>query len=220
MYWLLAFGFILFINKSMACTTPSLANLTVQSNFSLHHFLGLWYEIKWLPGEVHNESDIWHDYSQSFELENNSTNRLLVLGRARLPNEDKCFSFGPWLIIANNSAKMFLEKESLNSTTILNWPYFVLKTDYDHYALIYGCMSENYTHTNQCEEPILWVFSRTIVLSNEYLDEYIENTLCINLTELELTPHREKSCYISSGLTICSIDLILLLILNLFYIYF
>ena len=213
MYWLLTIGLCLLIDKSLACTIPAFANLTVQSNFSLHHFLGVWYEIKWLP----TESDLWQDFSQSFELQNNSNQQIFVHGKARLPYEQKCFSFGPWLILANNGAKMILEKKNLNNTISLNWPYYIVKTDYNHYALIYGCMSKNFTHEDQCEEPILWIFSRTIVLSNEYLtelDDYIENILCINLTKLHTTLHGEKSCYISSsfGLKMYLIDIKLFLI--------
>jgi lipocalin len=228
MYWLILIGFFLLIDKPMACSIPSFANLTVQSNFSLHHFLGIWYEIKWFTNQSQHESDIWNDFSQSFELENNSNEYLLVSGKARLSSEEKCFSFGPWLIISNNSAKMILEKKDLNNTINLNWPYYILKTDYNHYALIYGCMSENYTQNNQCKDPIVWIFSRTVLLSNEYLielDDYIENILCINLTQFEITLHSEKSCYMLSsiGTKICSMNIIMfffvLLILYLFLIY-
>jgi lipocalin len=218
MYWLLRIGFFLLINKSMACTIPKFSSLTVQANFSLNHFLGIWYEIEWFSSEYHNESNIWRDFTLKFEFDNNSSQRLLVPGRARLFPDENCFSFGPWLIIANNSAKMILEKKNLNSSTDLNWPYYILKTDYDHYALIYACVSTNYTLDDQCIEPLLWVFSRTIFLSDEYLnelDDYIENTLCINLTKLETTPHSEKSCYAlsSSGSKLYSMSIILYLFL-------
>jgi lipocalin len=221
MYWFLLIGLFLSINKSMGCTTPTFANITVQTNFSLHHFLGIWYEMKWFSEEPHNESDLWRDYSQSFQLANNSNQQLLVSGKARLLNEDKCFSFGPWLIIANNSAKMVLEKKNLNDSTYLNWPYYILKTDYDHYALIYACMTDNYTLNNSCDEPVVWIFSRTIVLSNQYLHEldgYIENNLCINSTDFEITFHREKSCYTvaSLGLKIGSMNEIFFVILTYF----
>jgi hypothetical protein len=113
---------------------------------------------------------------------------------------------------------MILEKKNLNSSTDLNWPYYILKTDYDHYALIYACVSTNYTLDDQCIEPLLWVFSRTIFLSDEYLnelDDYIENTLCINITKLETTPHSETSCYAlsSSGSKLYSMSIILYLFL-------
>ncbi|CAF1110072.1 unnamed protein product [Rotaria magnacalcarata] len=204
----------------MACTTPTFENLTVPSNFSLNRFLGRWYEVKWLPGESHNESDIWRDFSQEFQLENNVSQRLIVAGKARLPNQAQCFSVGPWSILANNSAKMILETQTINSNTTLNWPYYVVKIDYDHYALVYGCMSQNYTSNDACEEPILWLFSRTKSLSTDYsnpLDNYIENTLCINLTKLEITPQSETSCYSSSSLKNYSMNKIIIFNLLILY---
>lgn len=202
LHWLFIITFILSINKSLSCTAPVFSNLTVVSNFSLQNFLGRWYEIQWLPGVPHNESDIWRDYSQDFELASNVSQRLLVSGKARLINQEQCFSFGPWTMIANNSAKMILETKAINGT-ILNWPYYVLKVDYDNYALVYGCMLDNYTVNITCKEPILWIFSRTKTLSSQYsnmLDSFIETTLCVNLTQLEMTPQSEKSCYTSSAL--------------------
>jgi hypothetical protein len=119
---------------------------------------------------------------------------------------------------------MVLEKQDLNIPLNLNWPYYILKTDYNHYALIYGCMSENYTGNSSCKQPMLWIFSRTVLLENEYLielDNYIENDLCINLTDLEITLHSEPSCYTSSsiGSKISAMNMILFLF-DLFYIYF
>jgi lipocalin len=198
-------GYIVFFNKffnTLGCTPPSFDNLTVQSNFTLNKFLGIWYEIQWLPGEPHNESDIWRNFYQLFQFENSSTQKLLVSGQARV-NNSTCFSVNSWSIIANNSAKMILETQNMNSTKLLNWPYYILKTDYENYALIYSCTSENYTYTDPCQEPVLWLFSRTTSLSSDYsieLDQYIQDQLCINLTQLEITPQDGKSCYSLSNI--------------------
>jgi lipocalin len=203
MHGFILIGLLLAINPVLLCTVPSFSNLTVQSNFNLHQFLGVWYEIEWYKNETGLNSDIWNDYLQSFQLENNSNERLVVNGYARLTSKDECFTFGPWLIIANHSAKMILEKTNIDSPVNLNWPYYILDTDYNHYALIYGCMSENYTLNTPCKQPMLWVFSRTVLLSNEYLiklDDYIQEILCLNLTQLQITLHTAKSCYHLSSL--------------------
>ncbi|CAF0926512.1 unnamed protein product [Rotaria sordida] len=155
------------------CIKPSFENLIVEKNFNLNKF-----------------------------LENSSIQKLLVHGKVRTLNTD-CFPFGPWIIIANNSTKMILEKVNINDTIPLNRLYYILKTDYEHYSLIYSCVSENYIHTNPCKNSTLWLFSRTISLSNDCLielDEYIINNLCINLTELEITPQDGESCYSSSNI--------------------
>lgn len=184
---------------SAACNAPAFANLSVPSDFSVHRFLGIWYQIEWFSSEPDDELSRAYDVSQSFDLELNSSARLLVFGKARkYADEDRCVSFGPWLLITMNGAKMTLKKQELNSTANLNWPYYVLQTDYEHYALTYACIASEYVHTNACEEPVLRVFSRTTSLADDYLDalnDYIEENLCINATNLETTVHAGKSCY-------------------------
>lgn len=220
---LLFIGYIVFFNKIFhifGCTKPSFANLPVQSNFNLNNFLGIWYELQWLPGAPHNASDIWLNYYVSFELANPITQNLLVYGKARVLNNDTCFSIAPWLIIANNSAKMILETQDISSTTLLNWPYYILQTDYVNYAVVYACTSENYTYTDPCNDPVLWLFSRTTSLPIDYLtefDNYIADQLCINQTQLEITPQDGTSCYSSSS-NIHFINLILFIFLFFLYI--
>ena len=204
MCWPLIFALSFLVAKTSACSAPVLANISVQSNFSLSRFLGVWYEVEWLPAEPHAESDIWRDFYQSYQYENGSTERLHVPGQARVLGNSTCFSIGPWTIIANNSAKMILERKGPDNTTGLNWPYYVLRTDYEHYALIYGCTTHNHVLTDLCPDPILWLFSRTVVLAPQYLksmNDLIETTLCINLTRLEITPHANTTCYKSSSLS-------------------
>ncbi|UJR26906.1 hypothetical protein I4U23_008216 [Adineta vaga] len=202
MYKIWMIEVFLLIHYSTTCTIPRFANLSIQSNFSIHHFLGIWYEIEGFSNAIENEFDEVHDFTQSFELDQNSSESILARGRARFIHEERCFSFGPWLLNINSSAKMILEKKDLNNTTTLNWPYYILKTDYEHYALIYSCMSVNYLVEHQCADRILWIFSRTTILSDEYLkelEEYVEKTLCINSTSLEKISHGIKSCYTNSA---------------------
>jgi lipocalin len=222
MRWILCFGYVVLLEVSLViseCIIPSFENLTVQSNFNLNKFLGVWYEIKWLPSAQEDPADIWRNFYQSFQLQNSTTQKLVVPGQARTLNSQNCFPFGPWLINANNGAKMILEKQDINNTQLLNWPYYILQTDYDHYALVYACRSTNYTSTDPCTERVLWLFSRSTTLSNSYtsdLDRYIESSLCVNLTALEITPQEGQSCYSSSNRHL--INLILFVFLFLLYI--
>lgn len=191
-------AFLWTINIVWGCLPPAFDNVTVQSNFNLRQFLGTWYEIKWYKNETETHEQMWNDYVQIFQMDTNSSDRLLANGYARLSKEKECFPFEPWSIIANNSAKMFVERSNLTGTNKHYWPYYIVRTDYNHYALIYGCMSENYMLNNTCLDPMLWMFSRTVVLSREDLidlDQYIKTNLCMNLNELRISLHSAKSCH-------------------------
>lgn len=192
------------IHLSQTCSLPTMNNFIGQSDFNVHRFLGTWYEIKWYKNESQTNETIWNDFIQTFEFNSNSNDRLRVGGHARLANKKDCFQLNPWLLIlANNSAKMSVEKTNMTSNDTLNWPYYILKTDYTHYALIYGCMSENSPVDNPCLNPMLWIFSRTVLLSRDILidlDKYVENNLCMNLNELRITLHSAESCRNSTSL--------------------
>ncbi|CAF0953330.1 unnamed protein product [Adineta ricciae] len=219
---------LLCVHSSSTCTMPRFVNLSVPSNFSIQQFLGVWYEIEEYFDDSQDEFDEVYDFTQSFELEHNSSEFLLVYGKARFVHEEQCFSFGPWLLNINNSARMILDRKDLNTTTSLNWPYYVLKTDYEHYLLIYSCTTANYLVEHICEDAILWVFSRTRSLASEYskeLNEYIEKSLCINTTNVKKMSHGTKSCYMTNsapGTKFSSVEIrfcFIVLILYLFLIY-
>ncbi|CAF0808559.1 unnamed protein product [Rotaria sordida] len=151
-----------------------------------------------------------------------------MLTKARLPNGKECFSFGPSSIFAYDGAKMIVETDDINKNTKVNWPYFILKTDYTHYALTYICVTKGATRYDPCIEEVVEVFSRTTTLAKKYLtelDNYIKNSLCIDLTKFEqnifvvngqiplsISEHTKNSCEITlcvylisnSHLVLCS----------------
>ncbi|CAF1133178.1 unnamed protein product [Didymodactylos carnosus] len=157
----------------------------------------------WLPGEYHPLEDIWQDYYLNYQPSDTSDEKLIVKGKARTLNKS-CFDTEPWILIANdtlNPAKMILEQN--RPDYLLNWPFYIVSTDYNNYALVYSCGNHNYTLSGQCNQPILWMFSRTIDLKAEYhhnLDIKIVYDLCIDLSKLEFTPQNEKGCYKESSI--------------------
>lgn len=205
-WFFVCIGFVLLMSIApvwLASVGPPLANLSVQQNFSRQNFLGVWYEIKWLPDGPHNASDIWINFYESFQLRNDSSDIIDLYGRARLEGQTDCFDITPSILLANNSAKMILVQKGLGNQTQLNWPYYILKTDYEHYALIYTCTATNYTYTESCLQPALWMFSRNTVLASEYssmLERYINDTLKMNVNDLMITPQTGKSCMSSASL--------------------
>ncbi|CAF1045176.1 unnamed protein product [Rotaria sp. Silwood1] len=197
MHWLLVVGWFLLINQSIGCTVPSFSSLQVQPHFNLHRFLGIWFEIKWFTTQTINPTGVWSDYSLSFQLQGRPRQRLLVYGRARRVNASQCHSFGPWLMQTPGGARLFLQKDNLTSNTILHQPFYVLKTDYRNYALVYQCLTPNYRLNQPCTSRILYIFSRRRFLPWRFLQplyRYIANVLCIYPRQLRTTSHT-VSCY-------------------------
>ena len=196
-YLFFACGFL----SILGCIPRSFDDLIVQPNFDVNRFVGVWFEIKWLPAEPHKPSDIWRNFYQKYQLNSSNQNQLLAYGEARGLNNDTCFPIGQWSFLVNNSAKMILQ--SKDGKTPLNWPFYVISTDYDHYSLIYACTDNNYSSNQRCNISTFWLFSRTTSLSSNLttdLDDNMLKQLCINQnSSVEITPHDGKQCYSSSS---------------------
>ncbi|CAF4902037.1 unnamed protein product, partial [Rotaria sp. Silwood2] len=143
-------------------------------------------------------ADAYTDFIQLFQLENDVTKHLLAFARARAANQPNCLSPTTWSIYANNGAKMIFENQDVTSATILNQPLYVLKTDYDHYALTYKCVTPNYNLDQPCQQRTLNLYSRKPFLESKYLvqlESYIINVLCFNSNDIIRTPFRRPFCY-------------------------
>ncbi len=67
-------------------------------------------------------------------------------------------------------------------------PYWVVSTDYDNYAFVYGCQDPVAKAT--CEKPDGWVWSRTKTLSKEQWKVIYDllPSLCLEKKDLVDTP--------------------------------
>ncbi|CAF3834671.1 unnamed protein product [Rotaria sp. Silwood1] len=197
MYWPLMLGLFLLVNTSIGCRPPAFSQLPVQQDYNVYRAIGFWYTVKWYASGS-NTAAVPRDDIQLVQLRNDNPKRLLVFGRARDANTKNCFSYGPWLIDANNGAKLVLQKRDLSSTTNLNQPFYILQIDYEHYALAYTCATPNYVLNQPCENRILLLFSRRKVLASKYLrkaERYITKFLCIDLRDLQTNAFRQPSCF-------------------------
>ncbi|CAF2634690.1 unnamed protein product [Rotaria sp. Silwood2] len=197
MFWFITIGLLLLIHTSLGCSPPSFSSLSVEQNFNLYKFLGFWYEIDFYEAGL-DPADAYTDFIQLFQLENDVTKHLLAFARARAANQPNCLSPTTWSIYANNGAKMIFENQDVTSATILNQPLYVLKTDYDHYALTYKCVTPNYNLDQPCQQRTLNLYSRKPFLESKYLvqlESYIINVLCFNSNDIIRTPFRRPFCY-------------------------
>ncbi|CAF2815073.1 unnamed protein product [Rotaria sp. Silwood2] len=178
MFWFITIGLILLINTSFGCTPPSFSSLSVESNFNVYRFLGFWYEIDFYRTGF-SPANLLTDFIQLFQLENDVTKHLLVFSKGKQSVTKNCISLTTKSFYADNGAKMRVEKDDVNSATIVNQPLYVLKTDYDHYALVYRCLTPNYDLNQPCQQRELELYSRKPNLERKYLvplERYIRNS--------------------------------------------
>ncbi|CAF5118601.1 unnamed protein product [Rotaria sp. Silwood1] len=197
MFWFIKIGLLLLINTSLGCRPPSFSSLSVQRNFNIYKFLGFWYEIKFhetgLP-----LADVLANFVQLFQLENDATKHLLVFTKGKQAGSQSCISLTTWSVYANNGAKMRVEKVDVTSATIVNQPLYVLKTDYEHYALTYRCLTPSYNLNEPCQQRDFQLYSRKPYLERKYLvqvQHYIRNVLCINSNDIIKTTYRKPFCF-------------------------
>ncbi|CAF2634680.1 unnamed protein product [Rotaria sp. Silwood2] len=197
MFWFITIGLILLINTSFGCTPPSFSSLSVESNFNVYRFLGFWYEIDFYRTGF-SPANLLTDFIQLFQLENDVTKHLLVFSKGKQSVTKNCISLTTKSFYADNGAKMRVEKDDVNSATIVNQPLYVLKTDYDHYALVYRCLTPNYDLNQPCQQRELELYSRKPNLERKYLvplERYIRNVLCVNSNDIMRITFRRPFCF-------------------------
>ncbi|CAF1052016.1 unnamed protein product [Rotaria sordida] len=197
MFWFMTIGLFLLINTSLGCSPPSFSSLSVEKNFNLYKFLGFWYSVEFNNTDL-SPADVFAEFVQLFQLENDVTKHLLFFTKAKQSGSQNCISPFTLSVYANNSAKMILEKLDITSATTLNHPLYVLKTDYDHYALTYRCVTPNYNLNQPCQHREFLLYSRKPYLERKYLvplERYIINVLCINSKDFVRNTFRRPFCY-------------------------
>ncbi len=69
--------------------------------------------------------------------------------------------------------------------------YWILRTDYNNFALTYGCTLE--ANDGTCQHAHTWIWSRTNTLADNYIEtaRQIFNSVCVNITTFLPTPQTQ-----------------------------
>lgn len=171
------------------------ADFAVQRNFDIHQYVGVtWYETKLLTAI--SKDDLYHDYTHNYYLHPDGE-KITTYIRGR--DGDKCLYYteekrttetaGKWLSIQGD------EKH----------PYWIMSTDYTSYSVVYRCKAIN--ALNECDEPRVWVYSRTQQLpaEKEALVDNVIAGLCINESAL-LEADQNNECPLDEECAIYSLE--------------
>ncbi|XP_059047411.1 insecticyanin-A-like [Achroia grisella] len=152
--------------------------------FDLERFQGLWYEIERFPpwGEIRGEC---------------AHKRIQACGR-KVEIENDFVKYGIQFTFRVNStyapgdeAVFVIEKSYVDPSSI---PISVITTDYENYAVIYGC---EYNEEWNLMFILGWVLSKTPTLSPELTEEARNQLISIpfaNAAYLEKVHHGQKDC--------------------------
>ncbi|KAK7104261.1 hypothetical protein V1264_019011 [Littorina saxatilis] len=165
----------------------------VQGNFDLNKYIAkTWYEMTWLAPEYIDPIYYYQDYQHEYEMQPNNSIIVRVSGR-------------------NEKKECFFENVSLTTTSTpgkLTWhdvsadvPYNVIQTDYDHYAMVFGCY--NMTSSGMCKKARGWLWSRGKTLDRRYrLAAHSKmQDLCLNPAAFFPTEHKNECVRDTGGST-------------------
>eukprot|EP00105_Crassostrea_gigas_P001056 XP_011413072.2 PREDICTED: retinol-binding protein 4-A-like [Crassostrea gigas] len=157
-------------------------SIQVETNFTLDMYLGRWYEIKWFSDMYFPPDQLYHDYSQV--LSRRQGGNITATSHIRDPvNTQGCALFYSTIILTDIPGKMLMNR--LNQGKLAD--YWVVKTDYSNYAVVYECKEQN--PDNTCKTTMSWVLSRHRKLSDTLMAEvgHVIDSLCLNEAQFYTT---------------------------------
>ncbi|KAK3576292.1 hypothetical protein CHS0354_036027 [Potamilus streckersoni] len=167
----------------------------VQPNFNINQYVGKWYEQKWLAQSYIPQDQLFQDYTHYYVLNPNSSVTIFISGRSP-ENVSMCFHYVALLEQTTVPGK-FRFTRYWNQSYSDAIDYWVMNTDYDNYAFIYGCEKRN--AQGQCTYQDSWVWSRTPNLPARYwaLVNNSMQAVCINYSRY-LDTQQKNDCFVQS----------------------
>ncbi|XP_033116707.1 uncharacterized protein LOC117116713 isoform X2 [Anneissia japonica] len=160
-----------------------LTNVTLQSNVDFQRYMGKWYEIA--KKRTTEEYEVPDSTTTILRMIDNNT-IAMQLDLFRVFN--KCMDVTVNGVATTNGAQWTVTFDPVGDGEIRTAPYWIIETDYDNYALVYGCKTHE-DGTCSHSENTVYVMGRQETLSQRYMDRVNEilPLLCIEPDDIILT---------------------------------
>ncbi|CAG4957190.1 unnamed protein product [Colias eurytheme] len=164
------------------------------ANFNLTGFQGTWYEVQAYPKEQQTGQCVNHEYSIS------GTNSLSLIS-SYVINQllESSSSQVTFTSAQDTSGKLTVTMNSGGS--VISFPFWILSTDYNDYALAYSCINVN----EDFRRVFSWKLSRTQSLSapaNTAITNAISNITVLNERYYEAINQSDSACFHLPKLTL------------------
>ncbi|KAK6183103.1 hypothetical protein SNE40_010647 [Patella caerulea] len=184
--------FVILIQLAVSVTDPvncQVNTFQTKQNFDLKKYLGVWYEMKWIIPFSVPVADRYLDYQHKYSM--NTDDQVLVSITAR--NSSKhCLYITAYVNLTETPGKMVISNQPNGGGD--TYTYWIIETDYNNYAVVYGCGQTLSNGT--CGATRLWIWSRKTSITPTLLSqaEMLLNRLCLDTSSLITTSHDEGEC--------------------------
>ncbi|XP_077301283.1 apolipoprotein D-like [Arctopsyche grandis] len=195
MKFVIIFFAILAVANGQLVSFGRCTNVSTQKNFDVAKYTGLWREIyRYEHVDQRGGDCVNASYVLDVLNDVNVTNAMVIRGVRYQINGNA--SLAP---SSNGDGKLLVKFPTISNTSSSD--YWVLSTDYDHYALVYACKEL----ANDNRQISSWILSRTAILpplSIATMSSVIEATEGLNWDNYRLTSHSPASCAFNSTIEI------------------
>ncbi|XP_064597633.1 uncharacterized protein LOC135464078 [Liolophura sinensis] len=166
---------------------------TVQPNFDLDRYLGLWHEMVFKPRVVFPRELAFNDYLNVYTILPNGTIAVRIV-RSDPALDDKCFITDDrqtWE--RTDEPGKFIFFDSPDRTVFTGDDYFVIETDYTGISFVLGCVKEPDTPDGECVRIRGSVWSRKpYFTSTEFIRlKVLFDQYCLDEQEYYITTHNK-----------------------------
>ncbi|XP_077986464.1 uncharacterized protein LOC144440893 isoform X2 [Glandiceps talaboti] len=177
------------INHEMKCLVEG--DLNVQEDFNIERYMGVWYEMAMTESPLY--PNIPHTHQTKLELAEDGNVNVTISGIIYGP---KCFGLSLQGRATFETPNVTQAKWRVNMAIPEGFdigdsgPYWIMSTDYDNYAVVYGCnriLDDGTCHMNHSSA---WIMSRTTTLSPAHRKEVMSQVarLCVDGSRIRHTP--------------------------------